>query len=103
MLTLKESRRHFGRSTHLLVIGVTKKDYKMKSMLRSFVLALLCAQNTCSIRRTYAHTQLQACLPDRRVTGRDKFGRILHRLGTELVYKLNTFEPEPRRGHWLVS
>eukprot|EP00983_Pelagomonas_calceolata_P023427 737903-Pelagomonas_calceolata.AAC.1 len=42
MLTLKELRHHFRRSTQLLVIGVAKEDFKMKSMPCSFVLALLC-------------------------------------------------------------
>eukprot|EP00983_Pelagomonas_calceolata_P074593 1152616-Pelagomonas_calceolata.AAC.1 len=32
MLTLEELRHHFGRSTHLPVIGVTKENFKMKSM-----------------------------------------------------------------------
>eukprot|EP00983_Pelagomonas_calceolata_P086012 1156673-Pelagomonas_calceolata.AAC.1 len=37
----KRAEKH-STSTHLLVIGLTKEDFKMKSMLCSFVLALLC-------------------------------------------------------------
>eukprot|EP00983_Pelagomonas_calceolata_P010517 341070-Pelagomonas_calceolata.AAC.1 len=34
-------RHHFGRSTHLLVIGVTKVDSKMKSMLSTPIVTIV--------------------------------------------------------------